>query len=1002
MKTILGILAFFILTFQANAQVFDPNKSFSDIVIEKEAYFAKQRKLYGEDALTAEGGEYNEYRRWYDFWISRIAPNSSMNEYYARISDPAIVPSLKAAGNVDDWYELGPIDKPVAGINDIGNGGSDRGIGIINSLFIHPNNPNKLLGNSRAGGLFYSSDKGQNWTNAGSDKWAGSGCGAMAFAPNNETTWYAGSTLGGSFYSPPIGSGGGVYRTDNAGLVWALIADKYDFDPNPSIGETVTINSIKIDPSNPNVGYVGTNIGLFKSTNINHVTPSMVTWTKLLSDHIEDIEFKLDGSSIVFITRKNTSDIWSIAVTTNGGTTWNSLPGYTFSSATKQIVIEVSQNNTNLIWAMDRASTSTLRIHNYIAGTWVMQPNVFANQVGAGHGLGVSHFNANIIYASNYDRFMKSTDGGATFTTITMSVGAPATRYHADVEDIVTPFALCPTCGGSSNEVYVATHGGVNYSNDNVATLVTRSKGLGIAKITKPSNAALSPEQISMGLDHDGTVLSYGVFGQNWIPGWKTIYGGDGGNTQIDYSNSDILWYEPQVSATKVSVDRGLNTQNSNFPPSNDFYTEMIQNQTFPKILYSKARAGGSSTQYEEVYRSNNSGLVGSITEQISDFQIQPTPLPMGQWVWGIHPARTNPNYLYANVNANSPTWVGHFYRTTDALNASATAVKSSWVELPVPSNGNVKAVDVRNENIVYFSAGGQPWDPNLRLLIVDYTNIGTALSTMVDISGSPGTGGLPDIPINSLVMELGSNGGIYVSTDIGVFYANNTTIIPNGTCVWTELGTNLPHIPLGMLEINYVGNKIRVGTPGRGIWEHDLWCPTTASAYYTGAQTGTQYLEVYNGITSTASVTTNAKITYRAGTSIMLNPGFIAVPSGKGAGYFEGFIHGCSYVGSSPNLKNNEEIENSNTTVSEIPMDAEESDIIAYPNPTEGKFTVNITNDHLYDVNVYSPTGTLMMTINQTRVNKLELDLSMFQTGIYFVRCSNANDFKSITILKK
>lgn len=998
MKKIKIAVAFLLLTLPTFAQDFDVNKPFSKIVEEKEAYFANLRKQYGDDILKEEGGAYNEYRRWYNYWITRISPNSTMAEYNAKIGASVTKSSgTRSVGNLDNWYELGPYDKPTAGINDIGNGGSDRGIGIINSIIIHPNNPNKLLANSKAGGLFYSANKGQNWNNAGSDKWWRSGCSAMAFAPNNETTWYASSTMGGTFYAPPIGAGGGVYRTDNSGLVWNLIADKLDFDPNPSVGETVVINCMRIDPVKPNVCYVGTNKGLFKSSNVNDVTPSNVIWTKVSNDYIEDIEFKMDGSSIAFIAHKNSTNQWFISTTTNEGVSWSVLPNYTFDVSTAQVVIEVSQANTNLVWALDRGSNTKLRIFNTSTLTWLMQPMTFLNMVGAGHGFGVSNFNANIIYVSYYDRFRKSTDGGATFTNVELS--AAATRYHADVEDIVTPFANCATCASSSNEVYVATHGGVNYSNDNVATLTTRSYGLGVAKITEPSNSETNPEEISMGLDHDGTVLSDGAFGQNWMPSWKTIYGGDGGRTQIDYSNPNILWYEPQMSNPKVSTNKAITTGSTNFPISNDFYVEMTQNRTFPKVLYSKARSGGSSTQYEDVYRSNNSGLVGSTTEQISNFQMQPSPLPMGQWVWGIFPARTNPAYLYANVSSNAPNWIGHLYRTKDALNPSATAVKASWEELPLPASSDIKSVDVRNENIVYFASGGQPWNPVSKLYKVDYTTPTNAIASMIDISGDPATGGLPDLPINGLVQELGSNGGIYVSTDIGVYYANNTTIIPNGDSVWKKIGTNLPNIPLGKVEINYVANKIRVATPGRGIWEHDLWCPNNLSGNYSGAQTGTQYLEVNNEIKSTATVSNTSAITYRAGTYIELNPGFVGTPTSTG--FFEGFIHGCSYIGSSPFLNKTIDMAEE-TTLTAINQEKGSSDIIAYPNPTDGIIIINIANDDKYDLKVYNQNGSLVFEKNDINVRNFEIDMSRFTNGLYFIKCNNSIDFKMIKILKK
>lgn len=994
MKKIIGIIVVILSSFNSFSQASDYTKPFSQIVSEKTTYFSSLTPAEMEE----EGGEYREYKRWYNFWVTRIAPNGTMAEHNTMLANQMRPPrgGAKSAGNTDPWKELGPYDKPVAGIDDIGNGGSDRGIGVINSIFVCPTNPNKLLANSKAGGLFFSQDKGQNWTNAGSDSWPRSGCYSMAFAPNNESTWYASSATGGTYYTPPIGDNGGVYRTTNSGLLWSLIADKFDFDASASIGVTTFVNGIKINPVNPDIGYLATNLGLYKTTNMNDVTPTNVVWTKVLNDYVEDMEFRTDGSGTIFVSHKNTSGNWFVSKSTDQGATWTVLPSFTFPAGTTQVVLEVSENNNNLLYVLDRNSLTTLRTFNISTSTWTIK-NTFSPMVGWGHGFGVSNFNANIIYVSNYDRFKKSTDGGTTFTTIVCNPSAPATRYHVDVEDIVTPSSLCATCGSSSGEVYVGTHGGVNFSPDNCNTLVTRSKGLGVAKINEPASAALNPEIISMGLDHDGTVLSNGTFGSNWIPGWKTIFGGDGGCTTIDYSNSNNIWFQPQVSVPIFSQDLGNTYTWTNFPSSNDFFTKLVQNNTFPQVVYTKAR-NPASTTYEEVYRSSYYGLSSGVTEQISNFA--GLSLPANQWVWGIFPAPSNANYIYANVNANAPTWIGHFYRTTVAMSA-ASVVKTSWVEMPMPSGGNAKAVDNRNPNFVYVSAGGTPWDPSLRLYKVDYTNPSTALSSLLDLSGDPSTGGLPDVGINDLVLEKGSNGGIYVSTDLGVYYANNTTIRINNTNVstWTKLGDNLPNIPLGKIEINYVANKIRVATPGRGIWEHDLFCPSTDDAVYSGAQNTSNYYEVYDEITSTAIVGASASVTYRAGTYILLNPGFSSVPNSSG--YFEGFIHPCMYVGSSPNL-NRENRTADQVATDEVKTARFAPEISLYPNPAEESVTLNIANDDVYEVVVFNQMGAEVSKIKETKVKDLKIDLSGLSSGLYIIRCSNAHDMKTIQMVKK
>lgn len=75
----------------------------------------------------------------------------------------------------------------------------------------------------------------------------------------------------------------------------------------------------------------------------------------------------------------------------------------------------------------------------------------------------------------------------------------------------------------------------------------------------------------------------------------------------------------------------------------------------------------------------------------------------------------------------------------------------------------------------------------------------------------------------DSLGVERGSNGGLYFASDFGgVWYSNNATRTLGGGG-WTQLGTGLPNVLFNGLEINYLNNKIRVGSSGRGAWEGDL-----------------------------------------------------------------------------------------------------------------------------------------------------------------------------------
>jgi hypothetical protein len=79
-------------------------------------------------------------------------------------------------------------------------------------------------------------------------------------------------------------------------------------------------------------------------------------------------------------------------------------------------------------------------------------------------------------------------------------------------------------------------------------------------------------------------------------------------------------------------------------------------------------------------------------------------------------------------------------------------------------------------------------------------------------------TNSLPKLPVNCIVYEEGTNKGLYVGTDAGVFYKNA------GMKSWVPFSKNLPIVMISDLEIEYAGGKIRAATFGRGIWESELY----------------------------------------------------------------------------------------------------------------------------------------------------------------------------------
>ncbi len=173
--------------------------------------------------------------------------------------------------------------------------------------------------------------------------------------------------------------------------------------------------------------------------------------------------------------------------------------------------------------------------------------------------------------------------------------------------------------------------------------------------------------------------------------------------------------------------------------------------------------------------------------------------------VFDIEIARSNPQVMYCSQ------WDG----TDDAIWRSADGGKT-WAKctpLPLPNNNDrVKlAVSAENANVLWCAVtygsngkkiyksvdGGQSW-----------INLTTAI--------------LNNIRITNIMAQYGTDGGIYLGTNRGVFYRNNSH------SDWQPYSTDLPlSVETNRLKPFYRDGKIRNGAWGFGVWEAPLFEPS-------------------------------------------------------------------------------------------------------------------------------------------------------------------------------
>jgi len=256
------------------------------------------------------------------------------------------------------------------------------------------------------------------------------------------------------------------------------------------------------------------------------------------------------------------------------------------------------------------------------------------------------------------------------------------------------------------------------------------------------------------------------------------IYGGDGGENIIDYKNPDII-YASYVLGELLRSDNGGSTWNEIRPENTDgaWLTPFIMHPENPEILY----AG-----YKLVYKSTNRGESWKRTSE---------SFTSNELITQIALAPSNTNYIYASTG--SVLWVSENDGATWKNISSGTVLAGKYITYIAVSESDPRKVFVtvsgyEESNKIYQTTdGGLNW---------------------VNISD-----GLPNVPANCIVLVKRSLNEMFVGTDIGVFYRNDSLN------AWQLFGKQLPNVIVNELEINYSDNKLYAGTYGRGLWSVDL-----------------------------------------------------------------------------------------------------------------------------------------------------------------------------------
>jgi uncharacterized protein (TIGR03437 family) len=727
-----------------------------------------------------------------------------------------------SASSSGTWTFLGPDPthcSPYVCQSDIATSGR------VTALAIDPRNANTVYAGGAYGGVWKTTNGGTSWTPL-TDAQASLGTGAIALDPKNPDTVYVGTgeanNAADSYY------GAGILKSTNGGSTWTNITGPFVSFPSVQM----QIGALAVSPgnsqdvlagtNNPGLeldGYLGGDDGIFQSLD------GGATWKQVLSGGA--------GSAIVFDPVNPTTvyaaigdfagaDANGVYKSADGGTTWTKMNGSGANafpvSGSGRIALAIAASTPSTIYALVQDNSGIFLASGYVgvlgvwkttdgASTWNRVITDLPTDPSSGEpfcgGNGQCFYdltievdpkNANIVVVGGVT-LARSVNGGATFTAIPLEA-ASGSPVHVDQHALAFSADLTKFYVGNDGGVWSAAAADIangnlqtiNLTNLN-STLGLTQFGQGLSTFPGVANSALGGTQ-----DNGTQLLGSQLLGSNE---WTNISGGDGGYTAVDPALPSILYGNyTSISVWKsISIDQGSGAQ---YPipwsaafgiDQNDqsaFYAPLAIDSLNPQYLYFGTQRVYQSQDGAGFWAPVSGDLTGGSSFDTTS-AIASSPADSNNVYAGTSNGRI---YSTANALSSSPSWTN---RTQGLPNLYLSTI----------------APDPLDPLTAYIGFSGFSTTTNPGGHIYKTSNGG---SSWTNISGN-----LPNIPVNSLVVDPDLPATIYAGTDAGV------QVTSDGGASWASLGSGLPRSVALSIALERKTRVLYAGTHGRGIWSVSL-----------------------------------------------------------------------------------------------------------------------------------------------------------------------------------
>ncbi len=796
---------------------FSSNISFSQT--SKELNY-NEIKLNYENTFKSLNPDRKKGNKWFQRWLwdnrFAIQPNGieKLTPQFEDVKKFVKFDNAKLQSEAN-WIPIGP--KEMAPTYESRSG---HGLGRVNCVAFHPNDPDILWIGTPGGGVWKSYNSGKSWIPL-TDFLPTLAISYIAVDPKNPDIVYicTGDYDTGGMYSS---SSYGVYKSSDGGDNWVKTQLYKDSNFKGSMLRKIIINAdstnklitagtlgiwtsddageswnfvndslisdIEVSPANPNILYaaMGTKWGFFGSAGVLKSTDFGKSWTELNTgippkNSISRMEIAIAPSDPNFIyvlnVRNYSSSFHSLYISTDGGDTWkisadrttapNILGAYngdkddTYGQGTYDLTLLVDPVNKSKIYTGGiNIWVSEDEGKSFdIASLWIY---VFGKSIHADHHY--STFNP----VNNYFYFCN--DGGI-YRTKNIKAGSKQwiTDYIDRVAENIKPDApdtlKFPTVW------------------ENL------SSGLNISEFYRLNVSKTAANYITGGTQDNSCFYNNTEQWINYIANW------DGMETMIDHKNPQIIYGAWQNGGLCRSDDGGktILTGLANSIKGNGEYglwvTPIAMNPINPEIIY----AG-----YRNVWKSTN---YGTDWNKILDFDSQLFDTVNKNSISLIKTAYNSAEHLAIfkdrpNQSVSGELWLTknsgeNWFKSKDILPLDSMSISSIEFDNLNPEKIWLSIFSFySNLNLFYSDNFGQSW-----------TNVSRKLPY--------------GLYILSIVKDpFSTNNIIYAGTNKGVYFTDDSLD------EWVPYMENLPNVKVNELEISNVTNELYAATYGRGIWK--------------------------------------------------------------------------------------------------------------------------------------------------------------------------------------